>query len=472
MAGNPFRSEAEAYRFLLLTVGYVALIVVAAAIATWLGLVVFVLLTAAVVVLWVRSRSNEPALRPAVPTHESAEDERHILVIANETVGGDELLAILRDKSAGVNEQVLVVCPALNSPVRTWASDEDGARVGGAGAAGREPRAAAPGRRPGAGRDRRRRPAAGDRGRTPHLRRRRDRDLDAPRGPLQLARAERRRRRARALRRPDHARGRRPRSRRDRALARVPLAARAGDDVVGDGLDLLRRVLVLEGRHRALPVRDALDHELLRRLRVVEVGADVAARARRVERVAAAAAGLGEDRLAVRCAASRRRRRWWCRRPPRRRRGRAARPPRRRRTRPRRRPRPRAGRRASRASPCSAPRSDSRSGRGRPTGSSPRRARRSRDCLKASSRFGPITPFEPASASVWQDAHCPSPTNSSLPRMLSPAAASARRSRNPSRRGPRSEPRRRRRARAVSPRWWTPWWPTRRRSPPRGSDGS
>ena len=58
MAGNPFRSEAEAYRFLLLTVGYVALIVVAAAIATWLGLVVFVLLTAAVVVLWVRSRSN------------------------------------------------------------------------------------------------------------------------------------------------------------------------------------------------------------------------------------------------------------------------------------------------------------------------------------------------------------------------------------------------------------------------------
>ena len=128
MAGNPFRSEAEAYRFLLLTVGYVALIVVAAAIATWLGLVVFVLLTAAVVVLWVRSRSNEPALRPAVPAHESAEDERHILVIANETVGGDELLAILRDRSAGVNERVLVVCPALNSPVRTWASDEDGAR--------------------------------------------------------------------------------------------------------------------------------------------------------------------------------------------------------------------------------------------------------------------------------------------------------------------------------------------------------
>ena len=42
-----------------------------------------------------------------------------------------------------MNEQVLVVCPALNSPLRTWASDEDGARAGCPGAAGREPRAAA-----------------------------------------------------------------------------------------------------------------------------------------------------------------------------------------------------------------------------------------------------------------------------------------------------------------------------------------
>jgi hypothetical protein len=128
MARNPFRSEAEAYRFLLLTVGYFALIVVAAAFATWLGLVVFILLTAVAVFLWARSRSNEPALRPAVPTRSSAEDERRILVIANETVGGQELLAILREKASGVNEQVLVICPALNSQVRTWASDEDGAR--------------------------------------------------------------------------------------------------------------------------------------------------------------------------------------------------------------------------------------------------------------------------------------------------------------------------------------------------------
>ena len=128
MARNPFRSESEAYRFLLLTVGYFALIVAAAAIKTWLGVVVFVALTAAAVWFWLRSRSNEPALKASVP-QVGNEDERRILVIANETVGGDELLAILRRKSEGVSERILVVCPALNSHVRHWASDEDGARA-------------------------------------------------------------------------------------------------------------------------------------------------------------------------------------------------------------------------------------------------------------------------------------------------------------------------------------------------------
>jgi nucleotide-binding universal stress UspA family protein len=128
MARNPFRSEAEAYRFLLLTVGYFALIVAAAAIATWLGVVVFVALTAAAAWLWLRSRSDEPAQRTEV-SRLSGEDEHRILVVANETVGGEELLTILRRKAEGVQTRVLVVCPALNSQLRTWASDEDGARA-------------------------------------------------------------------------------------------------------------------------------------------------------------------------------------------------------------------------------------------------------------------------------------------------------------------------------------------------------
>ncbi len=128
MARNPFRSEAEAYRFLLLTVGYFALIVAGAAIATWLGVVVFVVLSATVVWLWLRSRSDEPARRASVERHGGV-NERRILVIANETVGGQELLSILRRKAEGVPSRVLVVCPALNSAMRTWASDEDGARA-------------------------------------------------------------------------------------------------------------------------------------------------------------------------------------------------------------------------------------------------------------------------------------------------------------------------------------------------------
>jgi hypothetical protein len=42
---NPLRSEPEAFRFLLLTIGYFALIVIGAKIDTWVGVAVFVALT-------------------------------------------------------------------------------------------------------------------------------------------------------------------------------------------------------------------------------------------------------------------------------------------------------------------------------------------------------------------------------------------------------------------------------------------
>lgn len=128
MARNPFRSEADAYRFLLLTIGYFALIVAAAALNTWLGLAAFVGLSALVVWRWWGGGTPDAPLRADVARHHD-ESERHILVIANETVGGEELLDVLRRKAEGVREQVLVVAPALNSPVRHWASDEDGARA-------------------------------------------------------------------------------------------------------------------------------------------------------------------------------------------------------------------------------------------------------------------------------------------------------------------------------------------------------
>jgi hypothetical protein len=125
---NPFRSEAEAYRFLLLTVGYFAAIAIAAlAIDKWAWIAVFLALTLAALVYVARARNTQP--RQQVPSRRGAANERRILVVANETVGGSRLREEIRRRSEGYEEQVFVVTPALNSPLRHWASDEDDARA-------------------------------------------------------------------------------------------------------------------------------------------------------------------------------------------------------------------------------------------------------------------------------------------------------------------------------------------------------
>jgi hypothetical protein len=50
-------------------------------------------------------------------------------VIANETVGGEALRERIAQRGAGKSARVLVVSPALNTPLRHWASDEDPARA-------------------------------------------------------------------------------------------------------------------------------------------------------------------------------------------------------------------------------------------------------------------------------------------------------------------------------------------------------
>ena len=126
---NPFRSESDAYRFLLGAVAYFAAIVVAAlAGGRWWGIGVFVVVS--VVALWWFFRP-EPAPPPPQIEHErrSGDDERRILVVANETVGGRTLQDVIRDRAEGFREDVLVVTPALNTPLKHWLSDEDDARA-------------------------------------------------------------------------------------------------------------------------------------------------------------------------------------------------------------------------------------------------------------------------------------------------------------------------------------------------------
>jgi GABA permease len=51
----------------------------------------------------------------------------HILVVANETVEGTALVEAVRDMALSHDADVVVVAPALNTRLRHWMSDSDGA---------------------------------------------------------------------------------------------------------------------------------------------------------------------------------------------------------------------------------------------------------------------------------------------------------------------------------------------------------
>ena len=125
---NPLRSEAEAFRFLIASIVYFGAIAIAAvAGGKWAGLAVFAVLSAIVVGWWLRARREERPRQTRPRPH--AEGERRILVVANETVAGHTLRSMILERSLDVREEVLVVTPALNSPLKHWISDEDQARA-------------------------------------------------------------------------------------------------------------------------------------------------------------------------------------------------------------------------------------------------------------------------------------------------------------------------------------------------------
>jgi len=124
---NPFRTEAEAFRAVIGFVVGAALIVIGSRINVWLG--VAVALVEAGFVTWLvvfRGRPERPIMH-APPSHPVG--ERRILVVANETVGGRALLSEIKRRSDGAKTSLLVVTPALNTPVKHWTSDEDDARA-------------------------------------------------------------------------------------------------------------------------------------------------------------------------------------------------------------------------------------------------------------------------------------------------------------------------------------------------------
>ena len=124
---NPFRSEADAFRFLLAVIGFCALIVIGSVINVWVGLGVFVV-ESGLIAWWILFRGREESPIPQAPPPHPA-GERRILVIANETVGGRTLLSEIRGRAQAAPTKVFVVSPALNTPIKHWMNEEESARA-------------------------------------------------------------------------------------------------------------------------------------------------------------------------------------------------------------------------------------------------------------------------------------------------------------------------------------------------------
>jgi predicted nucleic acid-binding protein len=121
---NPLRDEATAFHVVIGTIGFSALVALASWINAWIGLGLFVALSA-VAVLALRGGERGQPQQVAVRRETGA---HHILVVANETLAGEALRELIAARGRRTSKDVLVVCPALNSRVRTWTSDEDDAR--------------------------------------------------------------------------------------------------------------------------------------------------------------------------------------------------------------------------------------------------------------------------------------------------------------------------------------------------------
>ena len=131
---NPLRSEAEAFRFLIASIVYFGVIVVASVTGgKWVGLGVFVAVSAVAVGWWLHARRDERVTKTVARPH--APGERRILVIANETVaqmqeGGDGvawLALTVTDTSAArvvLREEFGFHPVAIEDALRTFGADE------------------------------------------------------------------------------------------------------------------------------------------------------------------------------------------------------------------------------------------------------------------------------------------------------------------------------------------------------------
>jgi GABA permease len=122
---NPLRSEADAFRWVVMIgAGAVAVIVL-----TLLTRPVFGLVLAAALIgfgVGVTYRSSRGSLPRTVEVTRGGDGKHRVLVVANETVGGGELLREIGNRCRGRDCEILVVTPALaGSRAEHWASEID-----------------------------------------------------------------------------------------------------------------------------------------------------------------------------------------------------------------------------------------------------------------------------------------------------------------------------------------------------------
>lgn len=122
---NPLRSEADVFR-LVVVIGVAAALVVALTLITrpvWGVLLAALLIGIGIGLAWRVTRGSEPR---SVEGHPVADDTRRILVVANQTAAGRELLEEIGNRCRGRKCEVMLVSPALvGSRAAHWASDVD-----------------------------------------------------------------------------------------------------------------------------------------------------------------------------------------------------------------------------------------------------------------------------------------------------------------------------------------------------------
>jgi nucleotide-binding universal stress UspA family protein len=127
---NPLRSEEDAFRFTVIFAVLVAPVALAALIVSSTAALVVgggVVVGLIVGLFWLKR--DEPQEKMSLRRRGAVEDDRlRILVVANETLSGAALRAEITHRSRGRDSEVRVVCPALNTKIKHWVSDEDEAR--------------------------------------------------------------------------------------------------------------------------------------------------------------------------------------------------------------------------------------------------------------------------------------------------------------------------------------------------------